>query len=204
MPQEVEEARKELDKQRKTFRGAALSNPRLQDPRFQALLERVLSLGLAVSSDEASEALLRYDDAVIERARNAFVIQSQRDGLDKQKHNFAYFMGIVRNKQKDIDKARLQTEIGIHNTTEQIRRLAADRDQIRREQAEEKLQLERRLEEIVLRHADMLARGGLRFAREQWLDGIRRGLDGLRTLGRLTQPNLDRLAATIRSWGQLR
>lgn len=201
-PEEVEEARKEIEKQRKRSEALRRPNPRLEDPGFQTLLDRVLCLGLGVSREDATQALLRYDDLAIERARNAFVIQSQRDGFDKQKHNFAYFVGILRNKQRATDVARLKTEIGIHNTTEQVRRTAAEREQIRREEAEEKAELERRPEDIVLRNADMLARGGLRFARDRWIAGIRRGLAALRAIGRLTEVGLDRLTAAIHSWGQ--
>ena len=204
-PEEVEAARKGLKDQQEKSRASRKPHPRLSDPAFRSRVEAILRRHrLGAELDEALRALLPYDDGVIERGSDAFFIQSQRDGFDERKRTLAYLLGIVRNKQRERDAERLRAE---HLHRETARRLAAmesERKRLEEERHEEAEDLRLRPEKVILWNCEMLLRGGLRLARRRWLEGVRSGLEALRKLRRATRAELDRMAATIRSWSTFR
>lgn len=203
MPAELEQARAGLKKQAERSRHLRQEHPRLSDPNFRSLVERVLNRHrLEVPLEEALRALLHYDRQVIENASAAFFIQTQRDGFDERKRTFAYFMGIVRNKQKELDEGRLRAYLEAQKTEEVLREQEAARQQVAREKAQEAEDLRRQPERVVLQYARLLLAGGLRLMRRSSEEGLRRGLQALKDLGRSTRGTLDRLAGEIRSWGK--
>jgi hypothetical protein len=200
-PEEVEAARKGLQAQRAKSQASREPHPRLSDPSFRSGVEGLLRRHrLQVTVDGALRALLPFDLGVIQRASDALFVHSQRDGFDERKRTFAYFMSIVRNKQREADSERLRSE---HLRRETALRLAA-MDQERKcleaekRRAEEDLRL--RPEKVILWNCEMLLRGSLRLARGRWVEGLRRGLESLRRLGRGSRAALDGMAATVRSW----
>ena len=200
---EVETARAKLKERKKRSDALKRRHQRRDDPVFQVIVKRIVTLHrFDISAEDASRALDRYDIAIIESASRAFFIQSKRDGFDELKRTFAYFEGIARNKQKDLDADRLRTEAGFQKTA----RLRAQGEHHQRELLQEKKEEDATLrahpERVVLHYADMLLRGSLRFLKEQSLQGLRRGLQALKKLGRATEATRDRLVATIGSWGQ--
>ena len=204
-PVEVEAARKGLQAQRKKSQASREPHPRLSDPAFRSRVEALLGRHrLSVSVDEALRALLPFDLGVIQRSSDAFFIQSQREAFDERKRAFAYFMGIVRNKQREVDTERLRSEHLRRETALKLQAMDRERKQLEaeRRRAEEDLRL--RPEKVILWNCDMLLRGDLRLARLRWVEGLRRGLHSLRRLGRGSGAALDALAATIRSWAKYR
>jgi hypothetical protein len=203
--EEVEAARKGLKEQQKRSRASREPHPRLSDPGFGSRVEAILRRHrLPAKLDDALRALLPYDDGVIERGSDALFIQSQRDGFDERKRTLAYFVGIVRNKQRERDAERLRAE---HLRRETARRLAAmesERKRLEEERREEAEDLRLRPEKVILWNCEMLLRGGLRLARRRWLEGIRSALEALSKLGRASRTVLDGMAATIRSWENFR
>ena len=202
-PKEVEEARAGLRKQKRRSEALRKAHPRLSDERFRGEVKRIVEThGLEVPLEEALRALLNYDSQVIQSASNAFFVYSCRDGFDEEKRTFAYFMGIVRNKQNELDAARIQSHLG----TLQAERVRAEgeqaRRQIQKEEAEEKENLRVEPERVILQYAKLLLLGRLRILRERSLDGIRRGIKALRGLGRGTRASFESLKATIQSWGK--
>ena len=127
-----------------------------------------------------------------------------RKGFDERKRTFAYFMGIVRNKQKEADTERLRAEHLRRDTARRLAEMEAERKRIEEEKRRDAEDLRLRPEEVILWNCDMLLRGSLRLARQRWLEGMRSGLEALRKLGRATRAVLDEIAATIRSWGKYR
>lgn len=200
---EVEEARAGLERQKERSRAQRREHPRLSDPRFRGEVERIVKTHrLEVALDHAVRALLNYDSQVIASASSAFLAYSQRDGFDEGKRTFAYFMGIVSNKQQDLDEARVRSHLGTLQT-ERVRAEGAERDrQVRREKAEEAKDLREHPERVILQYAEMLLRGRFRFLREKSLEGLRRGIKALRGLRRATRATLESLKVTIQSWGK--
>ena len=201
-PQEREAARADLA--RHTERSEALRREpsRLQDPLFRARVERTLQQHRFGGSIETShKALVRYDDGVIESASAAFFVQSHRSGFDERKRTFAYFMAIVRNKQKELDEARLRSEIGRQKSARVIAESERTQKRIQAEALEEKRLLGVDPERVILQNVELLLRGKLRFLKDRSIEGLRHGLEALRKLDRATAGTRDRIAATIRSWG---
>lgn len=202
-PKEVEEARAGLKKQRERSESLRKPHPRLSDPRFLAEVKRIVETHrLEVPLERAIRALVNFDSQVIESASNAFFAYSQRDGFDERKRIFAYFMGIVRNKQKELDAGRLQSHIGSLKT----QRVRAEAEevcrQIQKEEAEERENLREHPERVILQYAELLLCGRLRFLRETSLEKLRRAIKALGHLGRATCATLESLKATIQSWGK--
>lgn len=204
-PEEVEAAKKGLQAQREKSQASREPHPRLSDPAFRSLVEGLLRRHrLPAVLDDAIEALLPYEPGVIQRSSDAFIVQSERKGFDERKRTFAYFMGIVRRKQKEADTERLRSE---HLRRETARRLAEQAENRRRLEAEgrhdaEDLRL--RPENVVLWNCEMLLKGSLRIARSRWIKGIECGLEALRKRDRASRAAIDAMAATIRSWGKYR
>jgi transposase InsO family protein len=201
--EEVEAARKGLRSQGERSRASRDPHPRLADCGFRSRVESILRRHrLAVQLDGAVRALLPYDLRVIESASAALLIQSQRDGFDERKRTFAYFMGIVRKKQQDVDAERRRSHHLAHETAKRLEEIERDRRVVEKERLQEEEDLRVQPEKVVLWYCGMLLSGGLKLGRGRWLEGLRRGLQGLRRLGRATRAVLERLAGTIRSWGK--
>ena len=83
--------------------GTAVSGRELPNPLRP---EPTANIVEGVELDHAVKSLVEYDQNVIESASSAFSAYSQRDGFQESKRTFAYFMGIVKNKQKAVDQDR--------------------------------------------------------------------------------------------------
>ena len=199
-PEELEAAREGLKAQQERSRASRGPHPRLSDPAFRRLAESILTMhGFDVPLDRALEALVNFDREIIEHADAAFVAQSRRDGFDERKRNFAYFMGIVRNKQRELDKARRESQLDKHRAQEVFDGLDAQKAEIERQEREERAQLGTAPEKVIVTYADLLMRGRFRLLKDQWLERIRDGLKALRRLGRTTRDVLENLILTIRT-----
>lgn len=202
-PEEVEAARKGLRRQGERSRISRVPHPRLADPDFRVRVEGILRRHrLGVQVGEAVRALLPYDLRVIESGSTALFVQSQRDGFDERKRTFAYFLGIVRNKQREVDTERRRSHHLAQETARRLEEMERDRRVIEKERLQEEEDLRVQPEKVVLWYCGMLLSGGLKLGRARWLEGLRRGLQALRKLGRATHAVLERLAGTIRSWGK--
>lgn len=204
-PEEVEAARKGLEAQRVKSLASRQPHPRLSDPVFRARVEGLLRRHrLAVDVEDALRALLPYDGGVIQRASDALFVQSERKGFDERKRTFAYLMGIVRNKQREVDTERRRAEYLRRETARILAEMESHRRVIQEEKRQEDEDLRLRPEKVILWNCDMLLRGRLQLARRRWLEGVDRGLYALKKLGRATRGVLEELVATIRSWGKYR
>jgi hypothetical protein len=201
-PAQVEAARDGLTKRQERSRELRGDHPRLSRCEYRELIERVVERHrLEITVEDAMKALLPYDERVIRNASNALFVAGERDGFDERKRTFAYFMGIVRNKQREIDAERIRRQV----EAEASDRLRSERRARERELEEEKAQEIQNLcdnpEAVILKYARMLLVGRLRYMRQTFEVGLRRGLDALNQLGRGTRVILEKLADTIRSWG---
>jgi hypothetical protein len=204
-PEEVVTARKGLQAQREKSRASREPHPRLSDPAFRSRVDGLLRrLRLPIALDEAIEALLPYDPEVIQHSSDAFFVAAARTGFDERKRTFAYFMGIVRRKQKEADTERLRAEYLRRETARKLAAMDEDRRKIEEEKRHDAEDLRVRPESTILWNCEMLLRGSLRLARRRWIDGVRQGLEALQKLGRVTTAVLAGLAATIRSWAKYR
>jgi transposase InsO family protein len=200
---EVEEARERLKRRNGRSRTLRKRHPRLSDASFQELVRGILERNrLQAPFEKALEALLPYDRRVIQNSSNAFFTQSQRDGFDERKRTFAYFMGIVRKKQKEIDNARLRDELERQEAQRRREEYDARTRALQREKAQEQEDLKTRPERVVLQYAELLLSGQLRLMRRTWQAGLREGVRALGRLGRATARTLEELSMTIRSWGK--
>jgi transposase InsO family protein len=204
-PEEVAAARKGLQAQREKSQASRQPPPRRTDPVFRSRVEGLLRRHrLPAALGHAIEALLPYEPGVIQRSSDAFFLQSERKGFDEGKRTFAYFMGIVRNKQKEADTERLRAEYLRRDTARRLAELEEHRKQIEEEKRRDAEDLRLRPEKVILWNCDLLLRGSLQLGRRRALDGMRAGLDALRKLGRATRDAIDGMAATIRSWEKYR
>ena len=202
-PEEVEAARAGLREQKERSEALRKEHPRNSDPRFLGEVKRIVETHrFEVPLEKATRALLNYDSQVIGSASSAFFAYSQRDGFDERKRTFAYFMGIVRRKQKELDEGRLGTHLGLLRTERNRAEGEETRRQVETEEAEERQDLRARPERVILQYAELLLSGRLRFARERSLEGIRRGIKALRGLGRATRASFESITTTIRGWGK--
>jgi transposase InsO family protein len=198
LPEELEAARKGLGAQQERSRASRGPHPRLADPAFCRLVQSILKThGFDLPLDEALNALVRFDHVIIEHADAALVVACQRDGFDKRKHHFAYFMGIVRNKQKELDKARLESRLDHHAAQAVLDGGAAQDAKIAKEEQEERKQLATEPEKIIIKYAQTLMQARFRLMRDKWLARIREGLEALRRLGRTTRIVLENLTIAI-------
>jgi transposase InsO family protein len=203
LPEEVEAAKKALRRQRERSRALREKHPRLGDPRFRSEVEHLLKLHrFEVLLDRALKALQPYDLRVIESSSNAFFLQSQRDGFDERKRTFAYFLGIVRNKQKELDEARLRARFDAEMARKDRQELEEHRRRLESEKAQEEEDLKSQPERVILSYSRLLLSGKLQLMRRTWLEGLRGALRALHSLGRGTQRILEQLAMTIQGWGK--
>lgn len=201
-PTEVDTARRGLEKRRERSEDLRRPHPRLGDPEFRELIAIILARNkLEIDLAEALKALLTYDECVIRNASNALFVASKRDGFDERKRTFAYFMGIVRRKQKEIDAERIRVELEEENARRRRYKERAKERELANEKAQELEDLERNPERVVLHYSRMLLIGQMRHMQQTFGEGLRRGLEALERLGRGTRARLDSLADTIRSWG---
>jgi hypothetical protein len=159
-------------------------------------------IGTQVDPAKSGQLDHSYDLRVIDSASNAFFLQSQPDGFDERKRTFAYFVGIVRNKQKEIDEARLRARFAAENGRKERQEFEEHRHRLQREKAQEEEDLKSNPERVVLNYSRLLLSGGLGLMRCTWLQGLRKGLRALHSLGRAMQRILEQLAMTIQSWGK--
>jgi hypothetical protein len=204
-PEEVEAARKGLRQQGERSRASREEHPRLSDPVFRSRVEGLLRRHRLVADlDDALHALLPYELGVIQRASDAFFVQSERKGFDERKRTFAYLMGIARNKQREADTERLRADYLHRDTARRLAEMEQERKVLQEEERQENEDLRLRPEKVILWNCEMLLRGSLQLARRRWLEGVERGLHALKKLGRATRAVLEELAETIRSWGKYR
>lgn len=200
---EVDAARRGIQKRRRHSRDLRRPHPRLSDPEFRGLVTRSLErVKLEVDLDEALKALLPFDSTVISNAATALFVAAQRDGFDERKRTFAYFIGIVKNKQKELDADRVRAQLASENTASRGAKVRAEERERARQKEEELEDLERNPERVILRYARRLLIGRLHYMKQPLGDGLRRGLEALERLGRATRSRLDEMAQTIRGWGE--
>jgi hypothetical protein len=201
LPREVEEARRSLADQQRRSQESRAPHPRLADPLFRRLVARILKTHdlQDVELDHAVSSLVRYDDAVIESSSCALTAASKRDSFEDSKRTFRYFMGIVKNKQKALDRDRANAAADVLRAERLFDEDAAQRDAVDREERQEREDLKTHPESVILTYARLLMRGRFRLLRERCLERIREGLSSLRRLGRASSSALDSLAAAIRT-----
>jgi transposase InsO family protein len=203
LPEEVEAAKKKLREQAERSRALRKSHPRLSDPAFRSTVQRLLERHrLKVDLQKALRALIPYDLKVIESSSNAFYAQSQRDGFDEGKRTFAYFMGIVSNKQKELDRDRLRSQL----EAQKARKIIDERQAMERKRQEEKAQEEKALrshpEEVILKYAERFLILRMQYMKRTLTELLQRGLQALHDLGRANKVTLEKIAMEIRSWGK--
>jgi transposase-like protein len=200
LPREVEAARTGLGAQKQRSQRSRAPHPRLSDPVFRALVNRILTEhGFGdVEFDHALESLVAFDTAVIESASCAFSAYGKRDGFQESKRHFAYFMGIVRNKQQAVDQDHRNAAADVLRAQRLIDKNAAADQGLEEEQRQERHELTTQPEAVVLRYAQLLMQGRFRWLRETCLRHIREGLRALSRLGRTSTQILESLAVTIR------
>ena len=202
-PAEVDRAREGLRRRQRRSQKLRGPHPRLSDPRFRKLVEELLSrYGFEEPLERALKTLLPYDEQVIRSASTAFFVASERDGFDERKRTFAYFVGIVRNKQKELDADRLRSELARQATERHLEEARAHERELAAERAEEERDLREAPERVALEYARLLLVGKLHLMRRTWTEKLDRALRALLRRGRAQRATLERLAATIRSWGE--
>lgn len=204
-PEEVEGARSGLRKRKERSAALRRPNPRLRDEAFRLLVESLIAdHGFDVELEKALEQLVAFDTDVIERSSRALTVASCRDGFDENKRTFAYFMGIVQNKQREADEARLRREVERDRTRFGLGRGRIHDQRVAVERAQDVEELRQRPEGVILEKAALLLAGEFRYLRESLLDHLRRALGSLERLGRNTPHAIDTLALEIRGWGEFR
>jgi hypothetical protein len=201
-PAEVEEARRELLRRQARSRALQEDPPRFSDPGYQSLVRSIISdHRLEVELKRALKALQNFDDGAIESASRAFYVASKRKNFDEKKRTFAYFMGIVKNKQKPTDEYYRKRYSSIQAERRFKAAGEAHRKSIKEEQAQEKKDLRDAPERVILEYSSQFLLGGLRLREQTCAQKIREGFVALRKLGRLKKRVIESLALKIRSWG---
>ncbi len=205
LPAEVEEARKELRKQRAKSRESREVHQPDDNPELRAVVKTAIERNrLPIPLDKAVASLRPFDLQVIVSASDAFFAYSKRPHFEEKKRNFPYFYKIVSNKQEELNAGRRKSH---HLEIETARKLAEYRDDhqvVERERRMEEEDFRTMPEKVVLRYCDLLLRGSLELLRGRCLNGIQRGLEGLRRQGRATKAMMETLSTTIRSWGRFK
>jgi hypothetical protein len=150
----------------------------------------------------ARRALLRYDDAVIESARRAFLVASCRSGFEKEKRSFAYFHGILRHKQKEVDEARERDRFDRGRARQRSDEERRHARQIQREDEEERAARREEPERVVLRAAEFLLAAGLELLRKRGVAKLRTALPAMGDLSRKTPRRVERCAREILGWSR--
>jgi hypothetical protein len=103
---ELERAKERLKERQE--RSLALKEDPCAKPEKLSLIEDILTrAGLYVEDRERFfKTLLKYDEKVIRDAEADFFAMSQRDSFSETKRTGQYFVGIVRNKQIELDRER--------------------------------------------------------------------------------------------------
>ena len=201
LPHEVEKARKGLADQQQRSRKSREPHPRLSDPAFRSLVTRVLAEHQfdRIKLEKALKSLVHYDRSVIESASCAFSAYSKRDGFDEKKRHFAYFMGIVKNKQKSLDENRRNAAADVLRAQRLLDEGAGEREAVEQEEQTEREDLRTQPEVVILTYAQMLMRGRFRLLKQKCLRRIREALRSLRSLERATTQGLEKLTLSIRT-----
>ena len=200
LPQELEEARKGLKAQQERSKKNRGPHPRLSDPVFCKQVDRIIQEHqFDVDRDKALDTLVNFDQSVIDSASIVFSAYSKRDGFDEKKRTFAYFIGIVRNKQKEVDKGRRGSAADVLRAQRLLDKNAVHDNELEEEQRQEKQDLKNEPERVVLKYADRLMRGRLRLMRRTCLERIREGLQMLIGKGHSRDKVFEKLSLSIRS-----
>jgi transposase InsO family protein len=203
LPEEVEAAERRLRERQRSSRDLRARHPRLESGEFRELVACLLrEHRFDVTLERALRSLLPYDTAVIESARNAFFVASRREGFDERKRTFAYFMGIVRRKQKEIDEAALRAKLAREQTERDLERRRQHERELKKEREAELADLRENPGRVILDSARFLLSGGLRWMVKTHLGKIRAALDSLERHGRNTTRTIERLLLEIESWGE--
>jgi hypothetical protein len=202
-PDEVEEARRKLLRRQARSRALREETSRVDDPVFRSLVKAAIEDNrLEVDFTVALKSLAFYDNHVIESASRALFAYSKRDRFDEKKRTFAYFMGIVKNKQKETDAARKRKIYDRQKTRRLMEELSADAKKVSEENAQEREDLSQHPEEVILEYSKIFLSGGLRFMRRVCTAKIREALSSLSRLGRGHMRVIENLCLTIKSWGE--
>lgn len=200
---EVEAARRALQERQRRSKELRAPHPRLSDLAFVDLVRDAVEANrLEIELEHALESLLRYDSSVIASSSRALRVASQRDGFEEKKRNFAYFMGIVRKKQSEVDKARARLELEAQETRRRKAEIEAEQRKVDEERAEERRQMEQEPERVILTYARRMLQGRLVVARNLWERRIQQALESLDRLGRARDRVLGRLTVEIHTWSE--
>lgn len=204
-PEEIDAARQGLERRKKRSDSLRRGNPRLEDETFRKLVDRIIAKHrLEVDLDRARKALVAYDTETIESSSHALSVARERDGFDENKRTFAYFFGIVRRKQQEIDEARLRREIHHDRTRRLIEAERRHDREIAHALMKEREELCEHPERAVLAAAKFLLSGGLRLMVKTGCCKLRTALAALSRLGQNTKSRIEALGLEIRGWGQFR
>jgi hypothetical protein len=154
---------------------------------------------LDVEKKKALEFLVHFDQRVIESASCDFSAYSKRDGFDERKRHFAYFVGIVKNKQKEVDKARRESAADVLRTERLLDEKAVHDHEVKEERRQENRDLEIRPDRVIIKYAGLLMQGRFRLLRKTCLSRIRDGLVAFQRLGKASPQIVEILTLKIRS-----
>ena len=201
---EVARARQRLRAQKKRSEGNRRPTERLSDPSFRRLVAGILKehgfedCGL----DHALKSLVHFDTAVIESASSSFSAYSKRDGFQESKRTFAYFMGIVRNKQKQLDQSRRNAAADVLNAQRLFDQIARQEELVEKERRQEQEELRTEPQRVVMRYASLLMKGSFKRFYDLSLQGIRKGLRALLSLGKTTAQIFESLKLAVQALPQ--
>lgn len=104
--EELKRAKEGLKEQQK--RSKALREDPPLKPEKVSLIEDIITRDRLYIEDKERflKTMLKYDEKVIREAEADFFAQSQRDTFSETERTGQYFVGIVRNKQIDLDRER--------------------------------------------------------------------------------------------------
>ena len=136
---------------------------------------------------------------MIASSSRAFYVTSRRDVFEETKRSFAYFMGIVRRKQRESDSARLRRRSELDRTRQRLEHDRRHDRAVERERVQELEDLRKNPERVVLSVADRLMRGEFRLLVTSLRAKLSSALESLQRLGRNTKRGIEELGFAIRS-----
>lgn len=163
-PEQLKQAKEGLKERQK--RSLAMKEEPAQSPQKLSLIEDIMKrAGLFVEDrDRFTKTMLKYDEKAIRQAEADFFALSQHDAFSETKRNGHYFVGIVRNKQIELDLERKKVLYR--------QRYALDQLWKEKRESEQKKQGERKEEETARKHPEKVL-----------LDSITIALNLKKTLG---------------------
>ena len=201
LPADLAKARKGLKAQKKRSERKRISSERLQDPPFRALVARIVKEHKFkdVELDHALKSLVHFDTSVIEGASSSFFAQSKREGFEESKRSFAYFMGIVRNKQRRLDQSRRNAQADVLNARRIIDENRRQEELIDGEERKELEELRTQPQAVVMRYARLLMKGRFKRLRNLCLEGIRKALRALFRVGKTKSQIFEALKLSVQA-----